>query len=118
MTGWQWLIVAALLALAIAGIPAYALGWWNGRRLLRRALDVGKLPAVELGARLVDDWPTAPLPIAGRFPPVPPLLESQLRALGDKTVRQVHEWTVAAEQTDAALRAAERRIPPRWRDQP
>lgn len=116
MTGWQWLLVGVLFALALAGIPGYALGWWNGRRCLRAALDVGRLPPVELGLRFCDQADT--LPIAGRFPVVPPMLESELLALGDKTVRQVHEWTVAAQMTDAALRAAERRIPPKWRDQP
>lgn len=62
MTGGQLAVVWALLALALAGIPGYWLGWWNGRRCLRA--DLADRPE-QLAA--VIEPPTRPLAIAGRL---------------------------------------------------
>lgn len=60
MSAGQLILVWALLALAVMGIPGYAIGWWNGRRLLRRALDAAALPFVtDLEVRVVSIDPLA-----------------------------------------------------------
>jgi len=63
VTGLQLLATWAMLALAVFGIPAAAIGWWAGRRALRRTLDPGNLPPVEVGLRILDQdtAPTMPL---------------------------------------------------------
>jgi hypothetical protein len=67
VTGWQIVALWAMLGLAAFGIPGYTLGWWNGRRCLRAALDPGQLrPVPEPHTRSAP----AALPTTGRFPAV------------------------------------------------
>jgi hypothetical protein len=55
----QWVAVGWLFALTPA-IVGYVLGWWNGRRCLRRALDVATPAAIVTEIR-------RPLAVAGRL---------------------------------------------------
>jgi hypothetical protein len=101
MSGPQLFTVWALLALAVVGIPGYAIGWAAGRWALRAALDPTRLPPVvdDLGVRVNPEADT--LPVAGRFPVEPPLLWSELAAVGDRTEREIADM----------IRVAEARIP-------
>ena len=65
MSGTQLVILWALFAIALIGIPAYALGWWNGRRCLRGALVAAPVPDLEV--RVISVEPTPPR-IASRLP--------------------------------------------------
>ena len=65
MTGWQLVTVWGLLALATFGLPAYFVGWWNGRRCLRIALDATELrPVVVHEVRIVSPDTAATMPLS------------------------------------------------------
>jgi hypothetical protein len=99
VTGAELVIVWALFALAIFGVPAYWVGWWNGRRCLRADLAAAPPPRPPrvLEVRLL-------APEAEPFT-VPALLWSEQQAAIDAHDREVR----------AMIDAAEARVPRRWR---
>ena len=95
MTGWQLIAVWVMLAVGTFGIPAYFIGWWNGRRCLRAVLDTTRLrPVVVHEVRIVsaDTAPTMPLSRAVE----PPLLWSEQRQAIDAHEREVRAMIEAA----------------------
>jgi hypothetical protein len=97
MTAPQLVATWALLALAVFGIPGAALGWWAGRRALRRALD-------QPAPKPIPCW--SPPAQTGDLEPFPANTEPLL-------LMSVHLASLAAHERDVRwmIAEAERRIP-------
>lgn len=95
MTGWQLVTVWGLFGLATFGIPGYFVGWWNGRRCLRIALDPTELrPVVVHEVRIVSGDTAATMPLSRCVEP--PTLWSEHRATLDHHEREVQAMIQAA----------------------
>jgi hypothetical protein len=97
VSGWQLLALWAMSALGVFAIPAYCVGWWNGRRCLRAVLDATRLPPVvvhEVRTVSPDTAPTMPLSRC----PEPPLLWSEQRVALDAIGREVDQMIAATER--------------------
>jgi hypothetical protein len=98
VSAWQLLAVWAMSGLAAFGIPAYFVGWWNGRRCLRAVLDATRLrPVVVHEVRIVSADTATTLPLSRAIEP--PWLWSEQRAGLDAHEREVRAMIEAAAET-------------------
>jgi hypothetical protein len=97
VTGWQLIAVWAMFAVGLVGLPAYFIGWWNGRRCLRAVLDATRLrPVVIHEVRIVSADTATTMPLSRAVEP--PMLWSEQQVALDAIGREVAQMIEAAER--------------------